>query len=209
MIRLLIVARTPAARAHLRALVASPRVEVVGEVRSLAGMSPAGHRLDVILIQAEAEAAEPIAGTGIVEAAAGVVVVGGTLADVATVRAAEGWAILPGDPTAGELRSAIDAVAEGLAVMPADLARSSIDDERSERPESSGEDGAVREALTPRELEVLALLADGLSNKEIAARLGISDQTVKFHVSAIYAKLGVRSRTAAVRRGLRRGLVAL
>lgn len=65
------------------------------------------------------------------------------------------------------------------------------------------------EALTPRELEVLEVLAEGLSNKAIAARLGITEHTVKFHVSAIFAKLGAENRTDAVRRGVRRGLITL
>ena len=63
------------------------------------------------------------------------------------------------------------------------------------------------ETLTTRELQVLALLAEGLPNKAIAERLDISDQTVKFHVAAILAKLGARNRTDAVRRAMRRGLV--
>jgi DNA-binding NarL/FixJ family response regulator len=65
------------------------------------------------------------------------------------------------------------------------------------------------EALTAREIEVLELLAEGLPNKAIAARLGISDQTVKFHVSAISGKLGASNRTDAVRRAVRRGLITL
>jgi DNA-binding NarL/FixJ family response regulator len=65
------------------------------------------------------------------------------------------------------------------------------------------------EPLTPRELEVIALLAEGLPNKAIAARLNISDQTVKFHVASIYGKLGAANRTDAVRRALRRGIVTL
>ena len=65
------------------------------------------------------------------------------------------------------------------------------------------------EPLTPRELDVLALLAEGLPNKSIARRLDISDQTVKFHVAAIYGKLGAVNRTDAVRRAVRRGLVVL
>jgi len=68
---------------------------------------------------------------------------------------------------------------------------------------------AFEETLTPREIEVLELLAEGLPNKAIAARLDISDQTVKFHVAAICSKLGASNRTDAVRRGVRRGLIAL
>jgi len=70
-------------------------------------------------------------------------------------------------------------------------------------------DEDFEEPLTPREVEVLELLAEGLPNKAIAARLGISDQTVKFHVAAICGKLGAANRTDAVRRAIRRGLVSL
>jgi DNA-binding NarL/FixJ family response regulator len=66
-----------------------------------------------------------------------------------------------------------------------------------------------REHLTPRELEVLELLAQGLPNKGIAAQLGISDQTVKFHVAAICGKLGAANRTDAARRALRLGVISL
>ena len=65
------------------------------------------------------------------------------------------------------------------------------------------------EPLTRRELDVLDLLAEGLPNKVIADRLGISDQTVKFHVASIYAKLGAANRTDAVRRAVRRGFLTL
>lgn len=65
------------------------------------------------------------------------------------------------------------------------------------------------EPLTPREREVLEWLAEGLPNRLIAERLGISEHTVKFHVASIYGKLGVSTRAEAVRRGLRRGLIAI
>ena len=78
------------------------------------------------------------------------------------------------------------------------------------RARDDDEDGPfVEEALTPREVQVLELLAEGLPNKAIAERLGISDQTVKFHVSSISGKLGAANRTDAVRRALRRGLITL
>jgi len=70
-------------------------------------------------------------------------------------------------------------------------------------------DDGLNEPLTQREIDVLELLAEGLPNKAIAARLGISDQTVKFHVASICGRLGAANRTDAVRRGVRRGLIAL
>lgn len=69
-------------------------------------------------------------------------------------------------------------------------------------------DGLI-EPLTSREQEVLEHIAAGLSNRQIATVLGISEHTVKFHVSAILGKLGVTSRAAAIRHGVRRGLVTL
>ncbi len=68
---------------------------------------------------------------------------------------------------------------------------------------------ALIEGLTPREHEVLTLTADGLHNREIAQRLGVSEHTVKFHLGAVFGKLGVSTRTEAVRRGLRLGLIGI
>jgi DNA-binding NarL/FixJ family response regulator len=65
------------------------------------------------------------------------------------------------------------------------------------------------ESLTPREIEVLELVAEGFSNKAVAVRLGISDQTVKFHLTSITGKLGAANRTDAVRRAVRRGLITI
>ena len=71
------------------------------------------------------------------------------------------------------------------------------------------DDRAFEEPLTAREVQVIELLAEGLPNKAIAARLGISDQTVKFHLASISGKLGAANRTDAVRRAVRRGLITL
>jgi DNA-binding NarL/FixJ family response regulator len=73
----------------------------------------------------------------------------------------------------------------------------------------AGEEDQFDEPLTPREVQVLELLAEGLPNKAIATRLHISDQTVKFHVSSISGKLSAKNRTDAVRRAVRRGLITL
>jgi DNA-binding NarL/FixJ family response regulator len=83
------------------------------------------------------------------------------------------------------------------------------DGARSASAPDDQDGGGFEEPLTAREVQVLELLAEGLPNKAIAARLRISDQTVKFHVSSISGKLGAANRTDAVRRAVRRGLVTL
>jgi DNA-binding NarL/FixJ family response regulator len=77
------------------------------------------------------------------------------------------------------------------------------------KPARVHDEDALAEPLTPREVDVLELLAEGLPNKAIADRLQISDQTVKFHVASISSKLGAANRTDAVRRAVRRGLITL
>ena len=76
-------------------------------------------------------------------------------------------------------------------------------------PTHDNDEEVLNEPLTPREVQVVELLAEGLPNKAIAARLGISDQTVKFHLASISSKLGAANRTDAVRRAVRRGLITL
>ena len=76
-------------------------------------------------------------------------------------------------------------------------------------PPAKRDDIAPVESLTAREHDVLALVADGLSNRDIAARLAISDHTVKFHLASIFGKLGVSTRTEAVQRGLRLGVIEI
>ncbi|MEJ0038379.1 MAG: response regulator transcription factor [Gammaproteobacteria bacterium] len=107
-----------------------------------------------------------------------------------------GLALLPTSASADQVVAAIEATALGLAVVHPDHAGS-----LSARPSD--------DPLTPREREVLHLLAAGLGNKEIAGRLSISDHTAKFHVSQILAKLNAASRAEAVSIAMRRGLVPL
>jgi two-component system nitrate/nitrite response regulator NarL len=105
---------------------------------------------------------------------------------------------------AGRLGAAVVALASGLDVLDGGLGRRLV---RGALPPHGADTAA--EDLTPRELEVLQLLAQGLTNKRIAERLGISDHTAKFHVNAILAKLGAETRTEAIVQASRRGLVIL
>jgi DNA-binding NarL/FixJ family response regulator len=115
--------------------------------------------------------------------------------------APHGWGVVSPDTSPEELSAAIVAVAQGLVVLPRTLTgRLLRGHEAVEEP---------TEPLTTREREVLGLLGQGLSNKMIARDLRISEHTVKFHVSSIYAKLGAASRTEAVGLGARLGLISL
>jgi DNA-binding NarL/FixJ family response regulator len=87
---------------------------------------------------------------------------------------------------------------------------SSISQKLAERIRAPArQDGPLAEPLTARELEVLAMLAEGVGNREIADRLAVSEHTAKFHISSILDKLGVSTRTEAVTTGLRTGLILL
>ena len=115
-------------------------------------------------------------------------------------------AILPRDATPEEIVAAIQAAATGLVALHPDVFDSMLS---RIRPGQQSELDPSGQILTPREIEVLRMIAEGLGNKEIASRLRISDHTVKFHISSIFAKLGVSSRTEAVIVGIRQGLVML
>jgi DNA-binding NarL/FixJ family response regulator len=108
---------------------------------------------------------------------------------------------------AGEVASVSDARRPGMDADAIMMAGPDVDPRAP--ADLDGGDGAFAEPLTTRETQVLERLAEGLPNKAIADALGISDQTVKFHVASIAGKLGAVNRTDTVRRAVRRGLIAL
>jgi DNA-binding NarL/FixJ family response regulator len=108
-------------------------------------------------------------------------------------------AVLNIEAGANELAAAVEAAAAGLIAIPADSAAPALAPIR-ERATAT---------LTPRERQVLNMIASGLANKEIAYRLGVAESTVKFHVASIMTKLDAGSRTEAVAIGIRQGIVAL
>lgn len=112
-----------------------------------------------------------------------------------------GWAALPADATPAEVLAGVLGAAAGLAVLlPGQVGLPDDPDEDAEGP-------LTDVTLTPRERDVLNLLALGLSNKRAARDLGVSESTVKFHVASLYSKLDVQSRAGAVARGIGLGLV--
>lgn len=106
--------------------------------------------------------------------------------------------VIPADATPAEIEAAVQAVHAGLIVTAPEFVQ-----------ESEPASADLVDPLSERELEVLDLLAEGLSNKLIAHRLNISEHTVKTHVASIFGKLGASSRTEAVSQAIRRGLVML
>ena len=122
-------------------------------------------------------------------------------------------AVLPRNVTPTEIVGAIEAVAAGLFVFhPSDVDSVPLlrPREADVAPEVAPQlAGPFLERLTPREIEVLQLLSEGLGNKEIASRLNISEHTAKFHVASIMGKLGATTRTEAVTLGIRHGLVMI
>jgi DNA-binding NarL/FixJ family response regulator len=129
-------------------------------------------------------------------------------------------AVLPRTASAAEIALAVESAAAGLVVLHPEVAAallaSGVHAEAADQPAPSPRAALPDEPaggggppLTPREIEVLGMLAEGLGNKQIAPRLGITEHTVKYHVASIFAKLGASSRTEAVMVGARRGLVML
>ena len=157
-----------------------------------------------VLVLDEAALTDPDVLLGVREAGTGVVVLGsghwsGPLAEVLE----GGWAVLSPDCTPAELLAGVLAAAAGLVALPPDLLGRLTEEEGEPLPPPT------EVALTPRERDVLALLAGGLSNKRVARELGVSESTVKFHVQAVYSKLGVQSRAGAVTRGVQLGLLSV
>ena len=113
-------------------------------------------------------------------------------------------AVLRRDSSGRQLAAAVHAAAAGLTALEPETLQALMRPAMETIELEPGE-----EELTPRETEVLGMMTEGLSNREIASTLGISEHTVKFHITSIFGKLGTSSRTEAVTEGIRRGLVLL
>lgn len=116
-------------------------------------------------------------------------------------------ALLPGNASAREVHAALDAVAAGLHALAPEALELLLPG--TGRPTQASAPPAGSVALSPREREILALVAEGLGNKIVAARLGISEHTVKTHIASIFTKLGADTRAAAVAIGARQGVILL
>ena len=216
MIRVLIVAASPLARAGLENLLSARQIEVAGSVASIDALTDqiSDLTVDAILIDSSGEPFEPFVDAVIASGLAtdfSVVLLTESSSPAASAEAFRAGvrAVLPNDISPDQLAAALQAAASGLLVLHPALAPAQIN---SSFPAASSRASALEELaepLTPRESEVLQMLASGLGNKMIAAKLAISEHTVKFHVASILGKLGASTRTEAVSLGIRRGLVLL
>jgi DNA-binding NarL/FixJ family response regulator len=199
LIRVVLAAPSPALRAGLRALLLpDDQIKIVDERSGWSDSLQEQNEADVI-IAASASFASLRGGLTDSASSAAILFLSDEPLNVRawTRGSRQAWGILPLDSSAEELIAAVHALSEGL-IVGAPALMFPPDEETS----ASG-------PLTDREAEVLSLLAKGWANKQIAAALGISEHTVKFHVSSIYSKLNVTNRTEAVREGLRSGWIAL
>ena len=210
MIRVFIVAESARSRERLEDLLDARRIEVVGGASNVENAAEALAEEDaqVLLVEATNDSVEELleilAATGLTREAA-VVVLLDQSAPVWAGQAVQAGVrgVLSTDADGEQLALAIEAAAGGLFVLHPNEVRA----ERSSRARAVTLE--LAESLTARERQVLQMLAAGLGNKEIAARLKISEHTVKFHVASILGKLNASSRTEAVAIGLRRGLILL
>jgi len=206
MTRAFILAPTPMLRAGLRAMLSTDdNILVVGDAVALnADFRVAG--VDVLVVDGRLleEAASQIPGY---ESLALVVLTDSErTAGLLRALSPRGWAIILPDAPAAEFRAAVMAAGQGLVVLPQVLAERLL---IQPIVVETSANTPLEEPLTAREREVLELLSEGLSNKLIARKLQISEHTVKFHISSVYAKLGASSRTEAVRRGAHLGLITI
>jgi DNA-binding NarL/FixJ family response regulator len=196
-IRVLVVSASPVTRAGLEALLrTSPNIEVAGSLSDW----PRNRDIapDVIVADWERAGEELPQDT----TAVSVILLADDLDHTWTAEALRSGVrgVLPRDAAPDQILAAVEAAAAGLAVLQPDNLDSVL---AAPRPARNPE------FLSPREIEVLGMMAEGLSNKTIAYRLGISEHTVKFHITSIMSKLNAGSRTEAVTLGIRRGLILL
>jgi two-component system, NarL family, response regulator YdfI len=202
-IRVLLAAASAVRRAGLEALIkGAPSLKLAGSLENTRNLGQQVRDLapDVILLDAEKAQADLPGDTPMV-----MLIDGPDPAWTAQALRSGVKAILPRDAAMDAILAAIQAANLGLVLLDPDVTSNLA--ARIRPPADSA--GAAVEGLTPRELEVLTMLAEGVGNRDIAARLGISDHTVKFHISSILDKLGASSRTEAVTLGLRKGLILL
>ncbi len=208
MIQIAVVAPTTTIRAGLRAILGlDEQIQIIVEAPDFSELENLPDQLDILVLTGEA-VSDDLASLPLDEQSPPAVLLithDTALAQQLTTLDLPAWGLLPLDFTEDELLSAAYALSQGLIVAPQELIQPLFDPS----PFPPTQTDELIEPLTERELEVLEALAEGLANKQIAYELEISEHTVKFHVSSIYAKLNATNRTEAVTIGARLGLIVL
>jgi NarL family two-component system response regulator YdfI len=211
-IRVFIVAGSSLVRAGLQNLIRTREIEIVGSTSNLdllAGLWPE-IEADIVLVEASGEQfgamVNSLVNSEFASESAIVIITDQPESRLVADALRRGVrAVFPSNVAHEQLIPALEAAAAGLTVLHAEGVAAMFPAAQM----TSRSSADLAEPLTPREKEVLQMLANGLANKEIASRLAISEHTVKFHVASILGKLGAGSRTEAVSLGIRRGLVPL
>ena len=203
MIRVTVVSPNPALRIGLRELLKNaPEISIVGEAAGYDELDVLMEETDVLLLTSVTDLPETGENSPAILLLTDRLEDAQMLADIPSVI----WGLLPMSASGEELEVALNALGEGLWVGAPALLRGVM--REPNRIELTNNDELL-EPLTARETEVLQLIARGLANKQVALKLNISEHTVKFHLSSLYAKLNVSSRTEAIRVGLGLGLISL
>jgi DNA-binding NarL/FixJ family response regulator len=206
LIRVAILAPTLAARVGLRTLLeAGQSIHVEAEAADISVLENTWWEVDVLILQGQDSLNQLESISNIAKSQLGLLWISDDMQAAQDLRGLSipAWGLLSSEASSDELAAAVHAIHQGLIVAP----RARLDGLWVENTLSETDE--LIEQLTPRETEILEQLAQGLANKQIALDLEISEHTVKFHVSSIYAKLGVTNRMEAVRMGLQLGLITL
>ena len=201
-----IIAANPTYRAGLRAILeTADDIEIIAEAASYQHIRHILHDLDVLLVVYSGEDMSRIPSVEIDGSGPSLLYIVGDIDDISGIGEGDGpiYGIVGAEVNAEELLSAVRALSLGLAVGEPHLLRLAYTFNPSDAPVNPPN------PLTVREREVLSLLAQGLANKEISRELDISENTVKFHASSIYEKLGAVNRAQAVARGIELALISI
>jgi two-component system, NarL family, response regulator YdfI len=209
-IRVVVVAASAVRRAGLESIVRSePDLHLAASTGSSARLDLLARNANADVMLVDSDSALPA-----VPSSAAIILlmeVGGAR-EISRLLKAGVHAILSRESDADDIVAAIYAACRGQVLLSSEAAErlAAVFRDPEEDPEKDPEEeSAVVEEMTPREIEILGLLAEGLANKEVAMRLRISEHTIKFHISSILEKMGAATRTEAVTLGIRRGLIAI
>jgi DNA-binding NarL/FixJ family response regulator len=209
MIRAFVIAPTPITQAGLHTILNSEQIQVIGTSAIPDAFAERIQDIDVIVVADEMQLED--VGHLLTNARNMALIVltnnAERLFPLVRRLTLHGWGTVPLDAPVEQLQAAIIAAVQGMVTIPT-ASITKLYERQMIASDATDLDGP-EEPLTQREQEVLELVGQGLSNKLIARSLMISEHTVKFHLSSLSAKLGASSRTEAVRKGLRRGLITV